>query len=116
MSIYIDRTVPFANPYLLQSHFERHKDEVGAATEEEYERLADAFMSQAPHPDLYDGTCTQVNHDGSHDRVRLDDGTRWFAVAYGALTVRTLHVKPRAKITKAGGPRAFIDRRCLETR
>jgi len=115
--MYTDPTVPFADPYLLQIHYVRHGHEVGATSEADYERLADAFMSQGPHPDLYDGTCLVPRADnGMCDRLRLDNATRWFGVAFGALTVRTLHMKSRFKINKHGGPRAFVDAKCLEVR
>jgi hypothetical protein len=68
---YIDLTVPFANPYLLQSHFDRHGHEFGATSEQEYEQMADAFMSQAPSPDLHDGVCVNPRGNGMHDRLRL---------------------------------------------
>ena len=116
MSLYSSQTVPFANPYLLQIHFDRHKDEVGATSEADYERMADAFMSQPSNPNLYDGICVQVGRDGSQDRIRLDNVTRWYGVAFGVLTVRTLHTKRRSKINRAGGPRAYVDQKCLEIR
>jgi pyocin large subunit-like protein len=42
---------PFDREYLLQ-HFEAHGEEFGATTPEEYEAMADQFMSQLPSPEL----------------------------------------------------------------
>jgi pyocin large subunit-like protein len=113
--VYIGQTVPFASPYLLQIHFERHRHEFGVADEQEYERMADRFMSQPPNADLFDGTCLNPRANGSHDRLRLHGKTRWFGVAYEVLTVRTLFVQDHREIREAGGPRAFVDLKCLET-
>ena len=114
--MYISATVPFANAYQLQAHFDAHGREVGATSEQHYESMADAFMSQAPHSDLFDGVCIAPRSNGFHDRIRLNGTTRWFGIAYSTLTVRTLHRKKLAKIVKAGGPRAFVDKKCLEIR
>lgn len=112
--MYIGRTVPFASPYLLQIHFERHRHEFGVTSEQEYERMADRFMSQPSNPDLFDGTCAMPRGNGEHDRLRLHGRTNWFGVAYGLLTVRTLFVQNHREIREAGGPRAFVDLKCLE--
>ena len=115
--MYIGRTVPFANDYQRSIHFAAHKHEFGVATEEDYERMADAFMAQAANANLYDGTCVTPRRDnGLCDRLRLDNISLWYGVAYGALTVRTLHKRKRKTITRAGGPRAFINAKCLEVR
>lgn len=113
--VYIDLTVPFASPFLLQIHFDRHGHEFGATSEEDYERKADEFMSRPPTADIYDGQCVNHRPTGVYDRIRLHGTTRWFAVAYGVQTIRTFHVTRRNKIIKAGGPRAFVDQQCLET-
>lgn len=113
--VYSGQTVPFASPYLLQIHFERHKHEFGVANEHDYERMADRFMSQPTNADLFDGTCVNQRGNGDHDRLRLHGKTRWFGVAYGVLTVRTLYVQNHREIRAAGGPRAFVDLKCLET-
>jgi hypothetical protein len=114
--VYIDPTVPFASAYQRQSHFDSHGHEVGATSEEEYERMADEFMTQAPTANIYDGICLHARFNNFQDRIRLDNVSRWFGIAYDTLTVRTLHTKPRSKISNAGGPRAFVDRKCLEIR
>jgi hypothetical protein len=115
--LYTQLTVPFASLYHLQTHFDLHKHEFGVTTEADYERMADAFMSQAASANLYDGVCTIPRRDnGLCDRLRLDNVTLWYGVAFGTLTIRTLHKKPRRKITAAGGPKAFINAKCLEAR
>jgi hypothetical protein len=112
--MYIGRTVPFANPYLLQIHFDKHGHKFGATSETDYERMADAFMSQPPRPDLYDGTCVNPRPNGVIDRLRLEGLTLHFGVAFGVDTVRTFHPKSQRKVVGAGGPRAFVDQECLE--
>jgi hypothetical protein len=113
--VYIGQTVPFANPYLLQSHYDRHGHEFGVANEREYEQLADRFMSQPPNADLFDGVCVNPRTSGAIDRVRLHGKTRWYGVAFEVLTVRTFFVQNHREIRDAGGPRAFVDLKCLET-
>jgi len=112
--VYIGQTVPFVSPYLLQIHFEKHRHDFGVADEQEYERLADRFMSQPPNADLVDGVCVNPRPNGVIDRVRLHAKTRWYGVAFDVLTVRTFFVKNHHDIREAGGPRAFVDLQCLE--
>ena len=112
--VYIGQTVPFVSPYLLQIHFEKHRRDFGVATEQEYEQLADRFMSQSANADLFDGVCVNPRPNGMYDRMRLHGKTRWYGIAFDVLTVRTFFVKNHRAIRAAGGPRAFVDLQCLE--
>lgn len=65
--------MPFKHRYDLQRHFVRHGDEFGATTADEYERLADAFVTGP----LREGAleCTR-----NGDLVRFDPRTCEFGV------------------------------------
>lgn len=104
--------MPFASAYKLASHFDAHGHEFGAASEEEYERIADAFMSQTLHPNLYG--CIRTNAD--RDRLLLDGIIGYFGIAYGVLTLRTFYTKSQEEIAHAGGAAKFVARKCLEKR
>lgn len=104
--------MPFASQYSRESHFLSHGHKFGAATEEEYERMADEFMSRSPNADLYDCVRKMV----INDRIRLEGSTRFFGAAYGVLTVRTFYPKDANSIAADGGPAGFIARKCAEKR
>lgn len=101
--------MPFATPYKRASHFLSHGHEFGATTAAEYEGMADAFMSQVLHPDLYE--CIRTT--GVGDRVRLDGAIRYYGVAFNII-IRTFHTKSSLAIGAAGGPRAYVNRKCAE--
>ena len=44
--------MPFETPALLTDHFDKHKDEFGVTTEEEYAALAEAFCYGAINPSV----------------------------------------------------------------
>lgn len=102
--------MPFASAHLRAIHFAKHRYAVGAKDEFEYERMADAFMSGPMHPNLFE--CT--NPTGTRDRVRLDAGTRFLGIAYGVLTIRTLHTRSVTQIAAQGGPAGFVAHKCAE--
>lgn len=70
----IANVVPFKHRYALERHFVRHREEFGAATADEYERLADAFMTEP----LRDGALECTHRDGGI--ARFDPGTNEFGV------------------------------------
>jgi hypothetical protein len=104
--------VPFASLYKRQSHFDAHGWKFGATSEEEYERMADEFMSRSPNPDLYD--C--IRDVMTNDRIRLEGRTRFFGVAYHRLTIRSFYPKDANSIASDGGPAGFVARKCAEVR
>lgn len=69
----VANAVPFKHRYDLQRHFVRHGEEFGAATADEYERLADAFLMEP----LRDGAleCTRKG-----DLIRFDPRTNEFGI------------------------------------
>lgn len=108
--MYSVATVPFENAYKRAIHFRLHGHEFGAADEFEYERLAEAFMSGPATADTHE--C--INPTGTNDHNRLDAITRHFGVAYGALTLRTYHIRSAYSIAHRGGPAGFVAHKCAE--
>jgi hypothetical protein len=108
--MYIDLTVPFTNQTQRAKHFRKHGHEFGAVDEFAYEQMADAFMSQPMHPNLYE--C--VNPTGTRDRNRLDAITRCFGVAYNITVIRTMHIRDAYAIQHWGGPQGFVNKKCSE--
>lgn len=102
-------SVPFADALSLSLHFVKHGHKFGAATEQEYEQMADRFMSQVLHPDLHE--CIKASN---LDRIRLEGATRYFGVAYNVLTIRTFHVRDTFSIAHGGGPAGFVAHKCAE--
>ena len=99
--------MPFADAYKRASHFQRHGHDLGAATEEEYEKMADAFMAQPMNPDLHQ--CIRTKR--SPDLIRLSASTRHFGVAL-SVTIRTFLVKDAFSIAYRGGPAGFVRHEC----
>lgn len=108
--IYTAETVPFRNARERQIHYAKHGHKFGAADEFDYERMADMFMSQPMHADLFE--C--INPTGDHDRNRIEGTTRFFGVAYGSSLVRTLHIKTASQIAAKGGPLGYVLYKCSE--
>lgn len=102
--------MPFASPPQLSLHFAKHGHKFGAATEQDYEKMADAFMSQALHSQLHE--CIGTNGD----RIRLEEITLYYGVAYNVSTIRTFHTKDANQIAHAGGPAGYIAQKCAEVR
>jgi hypothetical protein len=104
--------VPFQNAFKLRSHFLKHGHKFGAATEEEYERMADAFMAKPVTIDIYE--CTSPF--GRHDRNRLDGSTLYFGVAYGVDIIATFHPRGTYDVNSKGGPLGFVLAKCAKRR
>jgi len=104
--------VPFATAFELSSHFVKHGHKFGAATEQEYERMADEFMARPLNADLYE--C--VSSHGRRDRIRLEGTTRYFGVAYKVNTISTFHPRDAHAIASKGGPLGFVLFKCAEVR
>lgn len=84
--MYISPTVPFANDAELSIHFWKHGKKCGAATEAEYEEMAENFLYAVASFT----TLQCVRSAGTRDTVRLDDADGRFGVVYGACTVRDI--------------------------
>jgi hypothetical protein len=71
----------------LATHFRKHGHKFGAATESDYERLAEQFLFGAMDSDMQD--C--IRPDGI-DRIRFKSGNQYFGVAIIAQSfVRTFY-------------------------
>jgi hypothetical protein len=103
--------VPFADARHRSIHFAKHGREFGAADEYEYERLADAFMSAPWYTGLHEGVRIVGN-----DRIRLDEVTRHYGVAFNGTTLRTYHIRDAFSIAHWGGAAAFVAHKCAEVR
>ena len=108
MVLYIVGTVPFHNVRQRAIHFQRHGGAFGAATEFEYERMAEAFMAAPLHSDMYE--CNRTT--GTLDRIRLDALTLHFGVAFNVVMIRTYFIRSASEIAKSGGPAAFVASKC----
>jgi pyocin large subunit-like protein len=104
--------VPFKNVYERDSHFERHGKDFGAATEADYEAMADQFMCYGPQgADVRD--CTRLRLTGEEDYLRMDMVKTDFGVT--CLTtgfLRTFYRPPTIKIWNRGGARRFLTYEC----
>jgi hypothetical protein len=112
MLLYIVGTVPFLNARDREMHFKKHGSVFGALNEFDYERMADAFMSEILHADLHE--CRRLT--GTQDRIRLNGINRHYGVAYNLLTVRTYHIRDEHGIRLRGGPAGFVAFKCAEVR
>ncbi len=72
----------------LANHFARHRSEFAAADAQEYERLADRFISAPVGPNLME--CTRLRGD----KVRYDITTEECAVVSASGAIRT-YFRPR---------------------
>ena len=104
--------MPFSDAYNRAIHFTRHGREFGAATEEDYERMADAFMSRTLSPILQE--CIRTIRSES-DRVRLHFDMGHFGVAYRHTILRTFHIKSQAKMRNRGGAANLLAYECRRT-
>src|SRR5258708_4716897 len=85
----IANVVPFKHLHDLERHFVRHGKEFGAATADEYEELADTFMTDPLPDDVLE--CARKNGD----RVRFHPKTETFGVLATAGYIATfMIVKP----------------------
>lgn len=91
----------------------RHGHEFGAATEEEYEQMADAFMARTLSQVLQE--CIRHIPPRDPDRVRLHFDMGHFGVAYRHTILRTYHTKSRAKMVNRGGAAALLAYECRRT-
>jgi hypothetical protein len=103
--------VPFASPRQLILHFVKHGHKFGAASELDYEQMADAFMSEPLNGDLHE--C--ISPHGARCRNRIQASTLYFGVALHAI-IRTFHPKDANGVAKRGGPAAYVAYKCSEVR
>ena len=81
-------TLGFLDKELLAQHFDEHHLEFGAATEEEYELLADTFLGSPLDPGAQE--CIRVSNG---DIIRYNRITDEFGVLSAAGVIRT-YFKP----------------------
>jgi hypothetical protein len=100
--------MPFANTFELEIHFKKHGHKFGAATKEEYERLADAFLFGPMSADTRE--CIRLNNT---DRLRFDFVKVHFGVAsIVPVFVRTFYPVERRLVVRHGGPRGYFSYEC----
>jgi hypothetical protein len=100
--------VPFVNAFELAIHFARHGAEVGAATPEDYEALAEAFLSGPMNATTKD--CTRPN---LIDYLRFDFNNSHFGVlCLQNNCVRTFYPAAARIIVRRGGPSGFMAFEC----
>jgi hypothetical protein len=100
--------MPFANSFELEIHFKKHGHKFGAATKEEYERLADTFLFGPM--DAHTRECIRPN---GADRLRFDFARMHFGVASVAPAfVRTFYPVERRIVTRHGGPAGYFSYEC----
>lgn len=85
-NLVVDNAVPFKHRHDLERRFVRHGDRFNAKTADEYEKLADDFMTKA----LGEGTSECCRPNG--DFVRFDPKTLKFRLRAAAGYIRTFMV------------------------
>jgi pyocin large subunit-like protein len=81
------RTKGFASDDDLEEHFLDHGADFGAATKEEYEEMADAFLGEP-----LSSTARQCTRQGSGDILRYDLATEEFGILTRNGIIRTYFV------------------------
>src|SRR5260221_10557662 len=100
--------MPFANPLEKATHFLRHGAQLGCATEDEYESLAEQFLFGPM--DAHTKECVRPK---GNDRLRFRGIRRDFGVAcVKPAFVRTFYKVRVLKIRRHGGPDAFFAYEC----
>ncbi len=107
--MYSGKTVPFASALQLSTHFLKHGKKFGAASEQEYEQMADAFMSKPIRAGLFE--CTSVH--GRCERNRIEESTLYFGVAYNGSTIATFFPHSALTVKSKGGSQGFILSKCV---
>jgi len=105
--------MPFADAMERAIHFVKHGHKFGAATEEEYERMADAFLFGEMHADTSECTRPPCVRSGLIDRLRFGSTSRHFGVACTQPEfLRTFYpVEPKV-IARHGGAPGFFRYEC----
>jgi hypothetical protein len=100
--------MPFVNQWERDIHFAKHGHEFGAANADEYERMADVFMSGALEPDAQ-----QCFRPTRVDRLRFGFITRRLGVACTKpVYIRTFHVVMITFVTTHGGSKGYFRWQC----
>jgi hypothetical protein len=103
--------MPFANAFERSIHFKRHGSEFGAATELQYEQMADAFM--ATPMTLTMRECIRPN---GTDRVRINIVNKHFGVGVVASAIiQTYYVAPFHRYVRRKGIAEFFTYECSRT-
>jgi hypothetical protein len=82
----------FASPYLLEDHFDSHRSDFDAASEEEYEDLADEFLGGRRRDSTLE--CKRTRNG---DVIRYDTATREFGIVSHDGIIKT-YFKPNPAI------------------
>jgi hypothetical protein len=103
-------TVPFATVYERDIHFHKHGAGVGAATEADYEAMADLFMFGPMNVNTRD--CTRPNGVDylRMELIRTDFGVTCLTTSF----VRTFYRPAPLKIWNRGGTIRFLAFECAK--
>jgi hypothetical protein len=99
-------TVPFADTDSRDEHFEKHRQEFGVATPEDYERMADDFMAASMNMSLYE--CRRLNAD----RVRMHLINTHLGVVKRDGKLRTFCIPKANRIVAAGNATKYCQAEC----
>ena len=103
--------MPFSSPEEGAIHFLKHGHKFGAATELEYEQMADTFMTEPMT--LTRRECIRPN---GTDRLRFDIANNHFGVAVVASAIiKTYYVIKAFTIQHHGGKVAYFTFECGRT-
>ena len=103
--------MPFSTAEERAIHFQKHGHEFQAATEVEYEQMADLFMTRAMNITMRE--CIRPNRT---DRLRFDISNDHFGVAIvQTTTLKTYYIVPFFKIYRRGGKANFFAYECART-
>jgi len=103
--------MPFANAFERDIHFKKHGSDFGAATEIQYEQMADAFMT-AP----LTLTMRQCVRPNGTDRVRINIANKHFGVgAVASAIIQTYYIVPFHRYVRRNGIVGFFNYECART-
>jgi hypothetical protein len=103
--------MPFANDYERDIHFKKHGSEFGAATEIQYEQMADAFMTGPMVLTMRE--CVRPN---GTDRLRINIANKHFGVAVVASAIlKTYYIVPFHRSVRHQGIVGFYNFECART-
>jgi pyocin large subunit-like protein len=101
--------VPFATEQDKQDHYTSHGHEFGAASPDDYVRMAEGFMSKGLSAGLREGARAT-----NGDRVRFDDRTYEFAVETRDGILRTYYIVEAERVRGCGGEAAYFAKVCRQ--
>ena len=96
----------FISPYHLEDHFDAHRSDFDAASEEEYEEMADRFLGGPIRK-----TTLECIRERNGDVIRYDIMTREFGILSRERNIKT-YFKPRSAVHGERTNLAYFYREC----